>query len=241
SGEQLQGRGQEPHMAMGGGTAELQAGDSLLGSCRTGNLGERRADMGAASPPWFQSPTRSLQQAALPASSEQSRRLPNNVIREHCATLNEHSVRNLTPHYVHYFLWGNWIHLTLFHLKSLSWFPPHFELEGTDVGTHMKDPQAYFYQLRLKTSPRHKSFLVFGWVLLPPPKTGQNYSCPPTIENGDTTTFLEKGYTSGSFVGFKCQKNYAMEGQNRSFCDNGNWTKAPLCLGKEDTAFLGFE
>ncbi|XP_065410491.1 coagulation factor XIII B chain-like isoform X2 [Chrysemys picta bellii] len=59
---------------------------------------------------------------------------------------------------------------------------------------------------------------------------GKNCSRPPTIENGDITTFLEKGYTSGSFVEFKCQKLYAMEGQNRSFCDNGNWTKAPLCL-----------
>ncbi|XP_044884916.1 complement factor H-like isoform X3 [Mauremys mutica] len=61
-------------------------------------------------------------------------------------------------------------------------------------------------------------------------ETGKNCSRPPTIENGDITTFLEKGYTSGSFVEFKCQQFYAMEGQNRSFCDNGNWTKAPLCL-----------
>ncbi|XP_039340369.1 complement factor H-like isoform X2 [Mauremys reevesii] len=61
-------------------------------------------------------------------------------------------------------------------------------------------------------------------------ETGKNCSRPPTIENGDITTFLEKGYTSGSFVEFKCQLFYAMEGQNRSFCDNGNWTKAPLCL-----------
>ncbi|CAM5161533.1 unnamed protein product, partial [Natator depressus] len=64
-------------------------------------------------------------------------------------------------------------------------------------------------------------------------ETGKNCSRPPTIENGDTTTFLEKGYTSGSFVEFKCQKFYAMEGQNRSFCDNGNWTKAPLCLEQQ--------
>ncbi|XP_053893484.1 complement factor H-related protein 2 isoform X2 [Malaclemys terrapin pileata] len=61
-------------------------------------------------------------------------------------------------------------------------------------------------------------------------ETGKKCSRPPTIENGDITTFLEKGYTSGSFVEFKCQKFYAMEGQNRSFCDDGNWTKAPLCL-----------
>ncbi|EMP28674.1 Sialin [Chelonia mydas] len=40
SGEQLQGLGQEQHMAVGGGTAELLAIDSLLSSCCTGNLGE---------------------------------------------------------------------------------------------------------------------------------------------------------------------------------------------------------
>ncbi|XP_075792827.1 complement factor H-like isoform X3 [Pelodiscus sinensis] len=61
-------------------------------------------------------------------------------------------------------------------------------------------------------------------------ETGKNCSRPPTLENGDITTFLEKEYTSGSFVEFKCQKFYAMEGQNRSFCDNGNWTKTPVCL-----------
>ncbi|XP_074859402.1 complement factor H-like [Carettochelys insculpta] len=59
---------------------------------------------------------------------------------------------------------------------------------------------------------------------------GKNCSHPPTVENGDITTFLEKRYTSGSFVEFKCQKLYALEGQNRSFCDNGNWTNAPVCL-----------
>ncbi|XP_067398966.1 complement factor H-like, partial [Emydura macquarii macquarii] len=61
-------------------------------------------------------------------------------------------------------------------------------------------------------------------------ETGKNCSRPPIVENGDITTFLEKEYTSGSFVEFKCQKFYAMEGQNISFCNNGNWTKAPLCL-----------
>ncbi|XP_067398910.1 complement factor H-related protein 2-like [Emydura macquarii macquarii] len=61
-------------------------------------------------------------------------------------------------------------------------------------------------------------------------ETGKNCSHPPIVENGDITTFLEKEYTSGSFIEFKCQKFYAMEGQNISFCNNGNWTKAPLCL-----------
>uniref|UniRef100_A0A8C0H8B1 Butyrophilin subfamily 1 member A1-like n=1 Tax=Chelonoidis abingdonii TaxID=106734 RepID=A0A8C0H8B1_CHEAB len=42
--EQLQGRRQEQHRAVGGETAELSAIGSLLGSCCTGNLGEPGAD-----------------------------------------------------------------------------------------------------------------------------------------------------------------------------------------------------
>ncbi|KAK9403966.1 complement factor H-like [Crotalus adamanteus] len=59
---------------------------------------------------------------------------------------------------------------------------------------------------------------------------GGNCSSPPRIENGDITTLSEKQYRSGSSVEFRCQRYYAMEGQNRSFCDNGAWTKAPICL-----------
>ncbi|KAM3840657.1 complement factor H-related protein 1-like isoform 2-T2 [Vipera latastei] len=59
---------------------------------------------------------------------------------------------------------------------------------------------------------------------------GGNCSGPPRIENGDITTLSAKQYRSGSSVEFRCQKHYAMEGQNRSFCDNGTWTKVPICL-----------
>ncbi|KAF7243468.1 Complement factor H, partial [Varanus komodoensis] len=59
---------------------------------------------------------------------------------------------------------------------------------------------------------------------------GKNCSHPPTIQNGDIVTWYQEQYTSGSSVEFKCQKYYAMEGHNKSFCDNGNWTKVPACL-----------
>ncbi|KAK9403968.1 complement factor H-like [Crotalus adamanteus] len=59
---------------------------------------------------------------------------------------------------------------------------------------------------------------------------GKNCSAPPRIENGDITTLSEKQYRSGSSVEFRCQRYYAMEGQNRSFCNNGTWTKVPICL-----------
>ncbi|XP_070602445.1 complement factor H-related protein 4-like [Erythrolamprus reginae] len=59
---------------------------------------------------------------------------------------------------------------------------------------------------------------------------GEKCNSPPRIENGDIITLSEKQYRSGSSVEFRCQNYYAMEGQNISFCDNGNWTKVPICL-----------
>uniref|UniRef100_A0A670ZL25 Sushi domain-containing protein n=1 Tax=Pseudonaja textilis TaxID=8673 RepID=A0A670ZL25_PSETE len=56
---------------------------------------------------------------------------------------------------------------------------------------------------------------------------------PPRIENGDIIPLSEQQYRSGSSVEFRCQEYYAMEGQNRSFCDNGAWTKLPVCLDIE--------
>ncbi|XP_070602468.1 complement factor H-like isoform X2 [Erythrolamprus reginae] len=59
---------------------------------------------------------------------------------------------------------------------------------------------------------------------------GKNCSGPPRIENGDITTLSEKQYKSGSSVEFRCQNYYAIQGEKRSFCDNGTWTKVPVCL-----------
>ncbi|XP_053098963.1 coagulation factor XIII B chain-like isoform X4 [Hemicordylus capensis] len=73
---------------------------------------------------------------------------------------------------------------------------------------------------------------VDGHINLPSciSERGKNCSLPPTIRNGDIITLYQKQYTSGSWVEFKCQQYYAIEGHNRSFCDNGNWTKIPVCL-----------
>ncbi|XP_044281388.1 complement factor H-related protein 1-like [Varanus komodoensis] len=59
---------------------------------------------------------------------------------------------------------------------------------------------------------------------------GKNCSRPPTLENGDIISSSQEWYPSGSSVEFKCQWYYAMEGPNKSFCDNGSWTKKPACL-----------
>uniref|UniRef100_A0A670IL41 Sushi domain-containing protein n=1 Tax=Podarcis muralis TaxID=64176 RepID=A0A670IL41_PODMU len=70
-----------------------------------------------------------------------------------------------------------------------------------------------------------------GQKWTPPPKC-LGKSRPPAIENGDIITLSKKQYKAGSSVQFKCQKYYSLEGDNRTFCDNGTWTKAPVCLGK---------
>ncbi|XP_070795407.1 complement factor H-related protein 2-like [Pituophis catenifer annectens] len=59
---------------------------------------------------------------------------------------------------------------------------------------------------------------------------GKNCRDPPRIENGDIIPLSEQQYRSGSLVEFRCQMYYAMEGQNRSYCDDGTWTKVPVCL-----------
>uniref|UniRef100_A0A8C6X762 Sushi domain-containing protein n=1 Tax=Naja naja TaxID=35670 RepID=A0A8C6X762_NAJNA len=71
------------------------------------------------------------------------------------------------------------------------------------------------------------------WTPHPPKCLGQSCGDPPRIENGDIVPLSEQQYRSGSSVEFRCQKYYAMEGQNRSFCNNGAWTKLPVCLGKQ--------
>ncbi|XP_034634153.1 coagulation factor XIII B chain-like isoform X1 [Trachemys scripta elegans] len=59
--------------------------------------------------------------------------------------------------------------------------------------------------------------------------TGKKCGRPPIVVNGDITTFLQKEYASGSSVEYKCQKFYSVKGQNKSFCNNGNWTETPIC------------
>ncbi|XP_032073327.1 coagulation factor XIII B chain-like [Thamnophis elegans] len=64
-------------------------------------------------------------------------------------------------------------------------------------------------------------------------ETGKNCEDPPRIENGNIIPLSEQQYRSGSSVEFRCQKNYIMEGQKRSFCNDGAWTEAPNCLHKQ--------
>ncbi|XP_074858491.1 complement factor H-related protein 2-like [Carettochelys insculpta] len=73
---------------------------------------------------------------------------------------------------------------------------------------------------------------VDGHMALPTCISGTEKKCghPPVIENGDITTFSLKEYAFGSSVEYRCQHYYVMEGDRKSFCYNGIWTNAPVCL-----------
>ncbi|XP_039339878.1 complement factor H-related protein 2-like isoform X4 [Mauremys reevesii] len=60
--------------------------------------------------------------------------------------------------------------------------------------------------------------------------TGEKCGRPPTIENGDITTLSLKEYAFGSLVEYRCQHYYIIEGDRKSYCYNGIWTKVPVCL-----------
>ncbi|XP_067391171.1 complement factor H-like [Emydura macquarii macquarii] len=77
-------------------------------------------------------------------------------------------------------------------------------------------------------------------------ETGKKCGRPPVVANGDITTFLQKEYAAGSAVEYKCQKFYTIKGQNKSFCNNGNWTETPVCeepcvLSQEEMLSRGIE
>ncbi|EMP32211.1 Complement factor H-related protein 2 [Chelonia mydas] len=60
--------------------------------------------------------------------------------------------------------------------------------------------------------------------------TGEKCGRPPTIENGDITTLSLHEYAFGSSVEYRCQHYYIIEGERKSYCYNGIWTKEPVCL-----------
>ncbi|XP_068930572.1 coagulation factor XIII B chain-like [Petaurus breviceps papuanus] len=67
-----------------------------------------------------------------------------------------------------------------------------------------------------------------------------NKKCGPplTINNGDTITLSKEEYSPGSFVEYRCQMFYLLEGRKKSFCENGTWTDTPRCL---DPCFISLE
>uniref|UniRef100_A0A8D2IZQ8 Sushi domain-containing protein n=1 Tax=Varanus komodoensis TaxID=61221 RepID=A0A8D2IZQ8_VARKO len=133
----------------------------------------------------------------------------------------------------HGFLAGNKQHWDKIRCTSIGWdpepecFSKENFIEGDNISFNCDERYHSEHQppkamcTKNDWSPMLKCF---------PTERGKNCSHPPTIQNGDIVTWYQEQYTSGSSVEFKCQKYYAMEGHNKSFCDNGNWTKVPACL-----------
>ncbi|XP_074078378.1 complement factor H-related protein 3-like isoform X1 [Macrotis lagotis] len=53
---------------------------------------------------------------------------------------------------------------------------------------------------------------------------------PPTINNGDITSFPLTEYAPASTVEYRCQRFYMLKGSPVVTCRNGLWTEEPTCL-----------
>ncbi|XP_004756526.1 complement factor H isoform X1 [Mustela putorius furo] len=53
---------------------------------------------------------------------------------------------------------------------------------------------------------------------------------PPSVDNGDITSFPQAAYAPGSSVEYKCQAYYVLQGPSTITCTNGEWSSPPKCL-----------
>ncbi|XP_044123729.1 complement factor H-like isoform X2 [Neovison vison] len=53
---------------------------------------------------------------------------------------------------------------------------------------------------------------------------------PPSVDNGDITSFPLAAYAPGSSVEYKCQAYYVLQGPRTVTCRNGKWSSPPKCL-----------
>lgn len=60
----------------------------------------------------------------------------------------------------------------------------------------------------------------------------QNCTSPPVIKNGVLLGPLLTSYKNGSSVEYSCQRYHFLEGPSTVYCEQGNWTEQPMCLGK---------
>ncbi|XP_037681045.1 complement factor H-related protein 2-like [Choloepus didactylus] len=72
-----------------------------------------------------------------------------------------------------------------------------------------------------------------GWSSPPkcrPIKSADKCGPPPTINNGDITSFLLKEYPLGATVEYRCQSFYELWGSRYVTCRDGEWSETPRCL-----------
>ncbi|XP_021538179.1 complement factor H-related protein 5 isoform X2 [Neomonachus schauinslandi] len=77
------------------------------------------------------------------------------------------------------------------------------------------------------------SCLEDGWSS--PPKCSSTKSTqycgpPPSISNGDITSFPLSVYPPGSTVQYRCQSFYELRGSIDVICRNGQWSEPPKCI-----------
>ncbi|XP_035872128.1 complement factor H-related protein 2-like isoform X3 [Phyllostomus discolor] len=84
--------------------------------------------------------------------------------------------------------------------------------------------------------PLHQSSITCGergWSMPPMcSRTGSRRKCgrPPTINNGDITTFPSANYAPGDSVQYRCQAYYKLQGNRILTCRDGEWSEPPKCL-----------
>ncbi|XP_036926429.1 complement factor H-related protein 2-like [Sturnira hondurensis] len=72
-----------------------------------------------------------------------------------------------------------------------------------------------------------------GWSAPPTcrrTESKENCGPPPTIDNGDITTFPSAVYAPGDSVEYQCQAYYRLRGNRIVTCSDGKWPEPPKCL-----------
>ncbi|NXG70417.1 F13B factor, partial [Baryphthengus martii] len=65
-----------------------------------------------------------------------------------------------------------------------------------------------------------------------PPYLVLDCTSPPVIQNGVLLGPLLPSYKNGSSIEYGCQSYHVLEGPSVVYCEQGNWTEQPTCLGK---------
>ncbi|XP_032955310.1 complement factor H-related protein 3-like isoform X2 [Rhinolophus ferrumequinum] len=70
-----------------------------------------------------------------------------------------------------------------------------------------------------------------GWTHLPKCyKSTDMCGRPPSISNGDITSFLLAVYPPGSRIEYQCQAYYQLRGSKYVTCNEGTWSEPPKCM-----------
>lgn len=57
---------------------------------------------------------------------------------------------------------------------------------------------------------------------------------PPSIANGALTLPPLTQYDNGSSVQYNCSEYHFLQGSEKIYCSEGQWTSPPVCIGRFD-------